>query len=148
MAYPIETKGNELSDWEKAFKGITAGGGTACGIPIEMMRRQKRRVEQIVIITDQEENRVPYLVPSLKLYSQEMGTEPNVIIVNVGRHSNNLERALNADNKSVDTFNFNGDYYSLPSLLPMLAGGSRIEFLMDIMSYPMPERKLRVLAKV
>ncbi len=147
MSYKLETKGgNELSDWEKAFKGITAGGGTSCGVSVEVMRRQKNLAEQIIIVTDQEENNAPYMAQSLQQYSKELGVLPSVIIVNVGRHSDRLERSLAAEKITVDTFDFNGDYYSLPSLLPMLAGGTRLEFLMDIMEYPLPERKLKVLA--
>lgn len=143
MSYAIEAKGGkELSDWERAFKGIIAGGGTSCGVSIEMMRRQKKLAEQIVMVTDQEENNQPYLVPALQQYAQEMGVMPNVVIVNVGRHSKRLETGLAAAALAVDTFDFNGDYYSLPSLLPMLAGGTRLEFLMDIMAYPLPERKI------
>jgi hypothetical protein len=48
----------------------------------------------------------------------------------------------------VDTFDFNGDYYSLPSLLPMLAGGSRADLLMEIMDQPLLKRKARQLASV
>ena len=145
MSYRLETKGGqELSDWERAFKGITAGGGTSCGVAVEVMRRQKNMVEQIIIVTDQEENNVPYMAPSLKAYQKEHSVLPSVVIVNVGRHSDRLERALKAEGIAVDTFDFNGDYYSLPSLLPMLAGGTRLEFLMDIMDYPLPERKLKI----
>jgi hypothetical protein len=38
-------------------------------------------------------------------------------------------------------FQFNGDYYSLPNLVPMLARPSRLELLMEIMSYPLPQRQ-------
>ncbi len=143
MSYPILTKGgNELSDWEKAFKGITAGGGTACGVSLEAMRRSKQVVEQIIMVTDQAENTAPFLTPSLKSYSDEFKVTPNVVIVNIGSHCKALEKSLGAALVAVDTFNFTGDYYSLPNLLPMLAGGTRLEFLMDIMAYPLPERKL------
>lgn len=143
IPYRLDTKGkSELSDWEKAFKGIVAGGGTACGVALDMMRRKKQVVEQIIMVTDQEENNVPHLAPTLKLYAQELGTMPSVIIVQVGGNSNQLERALTAEGMTVDTFKFSGDYYSLPSLLPMLAGGTRLELLMEIMSYPLPERKM------
>jgi hypothetical protein len=40
-----------------------------------------------------------------------------------------------------DVYQFNGDYYSLPNLIPMLAKGSKIELLMDIMDTPLPKRK-------
>jgi hypothetical protein len=146
IAYPIAATGTELSDWEKSFKGITAGGGTSCGVAVEMMRRQKQEVEQIIIVTDQDENTAPLMAPTLKQYSQEFGTLPTVIIVNVGRHSQVLERSLGAAEVTVDTFDFNGDYYSLPSLLPMLAGGTRLDLLLEIMIYPLPQRKVVTLA--
>lgn len=146
MAYAIDTKGkSELSDWEKAFKGISSGGSTSCGVALEMMRRQKQKVEQIIMVTDQEENTAPNLAPTLKQYADELGLMPSVIIVQVAGNSKQLEQALAAQNMSVDCFKFNGDYYSLPSLLPMLAGGTRLDLLMEIMSYPLPERRLAVL---
>ena len=32
LAYPIEAAGPDLAAWEAAIKGITAGGGTSCGV--------------------------------------------------------------------------------------------------------------------
>lgn len=141
MAYPIKANGSELSDWEKAFKGINAAGYTACGAGVDAMRRKKEVVEQILMVTDQQENRPPKLVDSLKSYSEELGVLPSVIILNVGSHSNLLRDQLTNADMEVDTFDFNGDYYSLPSLLPMLAGGGRIDLLMQIIEYPLPQRK-------
>src|SRR6185437_9940911 len=59
IAYPIEVKGTSLAEWEKALTGITAGGGTSCGVAIEMMRRKGQRVEQIILVTDEGENQAP-----------------------------------------------------------------------------------------
>lgn len=144
MAYQIQSKDSwQMSDWEKAFKGIIAGGGTSCGVALELMRRNKQLVEQIIMVTDQEENNSPYLATSLKQYAKDLGVlEPQVIIVNVGQFSGRLERSLAEIGLKADTFSFNGDYYSLPSLLPMLAGGSRLDLLMEIMSCQLPQRKL------
>src|SRR5262249_36604283 len=36
LAYPIEAAGPDLAAWEAAIKGITAGGGTSCGVGVEM----------------------------------------------------------------------------------------------------------------
>lgn len=146
LAYAIEAKGNELSDWEKAFKGIKADGGTSCGVALDMMRRKKQLVEQVIVITDQGENGKPYLADAMLQYQQELGTLPTVMILNCGQFSNHLEVALTRNNIEVDTYTFSGDYYSLPSLLPMLAGGTRLELLMDILAYPLPVRKDRQLA--
>jgi hypothetical protein len=146
MAYEISARGRELSHWEAAFKGITAGGGTACGAAVDMMTRKKIFVEQIIMVTDQGENQNPRLVPSLTAYAKELDFVPAVIIVNVGNHDKTLQMSLDLANMAYDTFTFSGDYYSLPSLLPMLAGGDRTQLLMDIMCMDLPQRKTRVLA--
>jgi hypothetical protein len=135
-----------LSHWEAAFKGINAAGGTACGAGVEVMRRKQQFVEQIIMVTDQGENQNPRLVQSLQAYSNDLHFTPNVIIVNVGRHDKTLERALDQAGLNYDTFTFSGDYYSLPSLLPLIAGGDRTQLLLEIMSVPLPERKSRALA--
>ena len=44
-------------------------------------------------------------------------------------------------NVGIDVFQFDGDYYSLPNLVPMLARPSKLELLMEIMGYPLPTRK-------
>lgn len=146
IGYPIVAKGKELSDWEKAFHGIKADGYTSCGVPLDMMRRKKQIVEQIILITDQGENSKPYLHEALTAYHAELSVMPTVMILNVGSYNSSVEKSLMEHGMEVDTFTFNGDYYSLPSLLPMLAGGTRLELLMDIMSFPLPERKRRQLA--
>lgn len=146
IAYPITAKGSDLSDWERAFKGIKADGGTSCGVALDMMRRKKQLVEQIILITDQGENGKPYLVDAMTQYHAEMGVLPTVMILNVGYAENTVQASLTRANYEWDAYTFNGDYYSLPSLLPMLAGGTRLELLMEIMAYPLPERKGKQLA--
>jgi hypothetical protein len=41
----------------------------------------------------------------------------------------------------VDTFTFEGDYYSLPNLIPLVSAPSRLELLMEIMATPLPKRE-------
>lgn len=141
IAYPIKASGKELSDWEKSFKGINAAGGTSCGVALQNMIRKNETVEQLVIVTDQEENTEPYLFQELKNYEKKFGSMPEILIVNVQMRSPYLEKTLSSCNISSDSYTFSGDYYSLPSLLPILAGGTRMELLMGIMDYPLPERK-------
>ena len=140
MGYAIKAKGTELSDWEKAFKGIKAAGNTSLGVAVRMMRDAKQVVEQIVVVTDQGENAAPYMAPAITDYAQALGVCPSVLIVNVGNFSDYTEKELRKAGIEVDTFTFKGDYYSLPSLIPLLAGGTRLELLMEIMDYPLPER--------
>jgi len=146
MAYPIEAKGTELSHWEKAFKGINAEGGTSCGVALEAMRRKGQRVEQLIMVTDQGENTAPLLTNAMKAYIDDFGVAPDITIVNVGTWQKYLEPQLTSRGYNCDSFTFTGDYYSLPDLLPLLAGGTRLDLLMEIMSFPMPERKNKVLA--
>ena len=55
VAYPIKPKSSSLAEWEQALAGIQAGGGTSCGVAIEQMRRREQWVEQIVMVTDEDE---------------------------------------------------------------------------------------------
>ena len=41
----------------------------------------------------------------------------------------------------VDVFQFTGDYYALPNLVPLLSKPSKLELLMEILDYPLPRRK-------
>src|SRR5262249_5619949 len=81
LAYPIEAAGDDLAAWETALKGITAGGGTSCGVALEAMRRKKRYVEQIIVVTDEGENTAPLFVETLKKYREEVKADPNVCFV-------------------------------------------------------------------
>jgi hypothetical protein len=52
-----------------------------------------------------------------------------------------VEKQARAAGVSVDVFQFDGDYYSLPNLIPLLTRPSRLELLMEIMEYPLPKRR-------
>ena len=141
LAYEITAKGRQLADWERAFQGIQAGGSTSCGIAIKNLRRKKQYVEQMVVVTDEEENTPPLFVNELREYRAELKVDPTVTIVRTPRGLNYLEVQLRQVGAVVDVFQFDGDYYSLPNLVPMLTRPSKIELLMEIMDYPLPRRK-------
>ena len=46
--------------------------------------------------------------------------------------------------QSFDAFQFSGDYYSLPNLVPLLARPSKLELLQEILEYPLPARRTPV----
>jgi hypothetical protein len=141
MAYEIKGQGGELAAWEKAFRGIKAGGSTSCGVPLAQLRRKLQYVEQIIMVTDEGENTAPFFVAELQAYRAELKADPSVCIVRTPGSSDYLEQQCRAASLGVDIFQFNGDYYSLPNLVPMLARPSKVELLMEIMEYPLPERK-------
>jgi hypothetical protein len=148
MPYPITSKGDDLASWERAFAGIQAGNATCYGAAMVAMRLAKQRVEQIVLIGDEGENRSPAFLTSYQDYCMALGVNPSVFIIQTAkprfRHTfgqilGKLQRAgVDAD---AYEFPLNGDYYSLPGLIQYLTKPSRLELLMEIMAYPLPERK-------
>jgi len=141
MAFPIKPGSSELASWEKALRGITATGSTSGGVALEMLRRKRQVVEQLIVISDQEENTPPHFVDALQKYRAELQVEPTVCFVRTPGASTRLESACQAAGFACDSFQFTGDYYSLPNLVPMLARPSKLELLMEIMDYPLPERR-------
>lgn len=140
IAYPVKAAGTGLADWERAFQHFVAQGSTSIGAPLEVMRLRMQRVEQIIIVTDENENTAPYFAPTFARYCNELKTVPNIVIVKVGSHSTYLEAQLKQGYVAFDTFTFSGDYYSLPNLVPMLSRPSRLELLMEILETPLPRR--------
>jgi hypothetical protein len=141
MGYVVEVAGPALAEWEKALAGIYAGGGTSCGVAVEMMRRQEQAVEQIIMVTDEGENSSPRFVSALKQYRAELKVDPNVVFVKTRHASRQLEQECQRERIAFDAYQFAGDYYALPNLLPLLTRPSKLELLMEIMAYPLPKRK-------
>jgi hypothetical protein len=141
MPYPVQARGRDLSDWERAFRHIKAGGGTSIGCPLEAMRLKKQVVEQIIIVTDEGENTAPYFADVYEAYRRDLNVAPNVVIVKVGAAGNWVEQRLHAKQVPVETFTFAGDYYSLPNLVPLLTRPSRLELLIEILDTPLPIRE-------
>lgn len=140
VAYEVQCRSSDMAAWERAFRGITACGATSCGVPLATMTRQKRYVEQIIMITDEGENTPPAFVDALTDYRQALKADPNICLVRTPGGSPFIERQCRDARIPVDVFAFRGDYYSLPNLVPMLARPSRLEMLMEIMEYPLPVR--------
>ncbi|MGG6263083.1 hypothetical protein ACQ4M3_07370 [Leptolyngbya sp. AN03gr2] len=141
IPYAINPKGSSLKDWDGAFRGICSAGKTSIGCGIEALRRKQQRVEQIVIITDENENEKPYLCDSLKTYISEYG-DVNIVIVKVGTWKySTLEDNLRKSDVAFETLEFTGDYFSLPNLIPMLTQSSRLEMLLEILETPLPIRE-------
>ncbi|MGA2496967.1 MAG: hypothetical protein ABSH20_04465, partial [Tepidisphaeraceae bacterium] len=83
----------------------------------------------------------PLFVPTLQKYREALKADPAVCIVRTPGAGDGLEKQCRAAGIGVDVFQFSGDYYSLPNLVPLLSKPSRLELLMEIMEYPLPVRK-------
>jgi hypothetical protein len=141
VTYPIERGGDDLASWEKALKGITAGGGTSCGVPLDFMTRKRQYVEQIIVVTDEGENTAPLFVDALAKYREAVKADPNVCFVRTPGAGTQLEEQCRKAGIMCDAFQFMGDYYALPNLVPLLSRPSKLELLMEIMDYPLPKRR-------
>ena len=148
MPYPVKAEGNEPSDWERAFRGIGAGGATSVGCGVEAMRLKGIRVEQIIIVTDEGENTHPTIADAWKTYREKMNIPLDVLIVRVGGAADLVQRSLRNAGARVETLTFAGDYYALPNLIPLLTRPSRLELLMEIMETGLPVRPDRALQGV
>ncbi|MEI6042846.1 MAG: hypothetical protein WCS37_00520 [Chloroflexota bacterium] len=136
-------KGNKrptLSDWEKAFELIKADGGTSIGAPLAKMIKDKVYVEQIIIVTDEGENTAPLFRNAWKEYGEALKSAPSVIIVQVSGSYQPFVNGLKEQGIEVTRYEFKGDYYSLPNLLPLLAMPSKAELVDLIMQRELPCR--------
>jgi hypothetical protein len=141
MAFAVEAAGRDWAAWKKAFEGINSGGETSVGVALELMRRRKQKVEQLVIVTDEEEYAPPFFVESFLKYRQELAIDPAICFVKVPDSTTRLEDQCKRAGLSYSVFEFKGDYYSLPNLVSLLEPPSQLDLLLDIMDYPLPERK-------
>src|SRR5262249_55678043 len=108
MAFPIVSAGKDWASWKQAFAGIEANGERSCGIALEFMRRKKQHVEQIIVVTDEEEYDPPFFVESLLKYRQAMAAEPAVCFVKVPDSSTRLEDQCKRAGIVASTFDFTG----------------------------------------
>jgi len=105
------------------------------------MRRKKQYFEQIIMVTDEEENTTPLFVETLKKYREEVKADPNVCFVRTPGARTLLEDQCRQAGIMADAFQFTGDYYSLPNLVPLLSRPSKLDLLLEILEYPLPVLK-------
>jgi hypothetical protein len=142
QAYPVQAQGKTLADWETAMLYIYARGATSCGATLQAMAQERQRVEQIIMVTDANENREPWFKNAYAAYVEQMSVKPELILVKVGQASGKIEAASKALGVAVNVFNFQGDYYALSNLIPLLSRPSRAELIDEILEYPLPERQV------
>jgi hypothetical protein len=140
-AHPVAPAGKDLAAWQRALVGVTAGGATSCGVAVEALRQERRYVEQIIVVSDEYENTAPLFVDAVKKYREEVRSDPSLCFVKVPGATEQLERACRAAGLAADAFQFEGDYYALPNLIPLLTRPSKLDLLMEIMEYPLPQRR-------
>lgn len=145
---PDTKVGTSISAWDKCFQLVFPGGATSIGAAIDAMRKEKQVAEQIIIVSDLNENVEPFFPAAYASYCSELKCAPTLVLVKVGQYTEFLENQLRHAQTEFDTFKFEGDYYSLPNLIPILSRPSRMDLLFDIMATPLPVRKKAAATKV
>jgi hypothetical protein len=141
MAYEITSPTRDWAGWKKAFEGIHANGETSVGVSLELMRRRKQAVEQLIIVTDEEEYNPPFFVESYLKYRQELKVSPTITFVKVPDSTTKLEQQCKRAGLPYSVFEFTGDYYALPNLIALVEPPSQLDLLLDIMEWPLPKRE-------
>lgn len=141
-AFEVTAQGTERSAWEQAFKLVRANGGTSIGAALDKLARERHYVEQLVIITDCGENTAPFFRDAYRSYVEAMGVGPQITVVTVGSVDRGFLRRLDEAQLPVTVWEFQGDYYSLPNILSLIAAPSRAELVDEVMAVALPARSV------
>ena len=142
IAYNIRPEDSaSFESWNKEFEDIKPSGRTSCGVGIYKLSVENQKVEQIIMVTDEGECASPRFLTSLNEYSDKF-EKPDLVMIRCGssRHRILTDMAIR-NGYNVDEWEFDGDYYSLPNLLTFLTRKSKVDLLMEIMSYPLLSTK-------
>lgn len=122
----VEPMEKTRKGWGDVFRYVAANGYTSIGCGLQKALNDGVRPEQIILVSDGGENKPPRLADVCKEYPVD------IIFVRVG-DKKDLDPSLQAA-----SWDFDGDFYSLPNLLPLLARPSAAQMVEEIMQYPVP----------
>lgn len=141
MATPVDAGASLLSRWEDSLKVIVTEGSTSLGAPLEMMLERNERAEQMILVTDGNENSSPFFTDMYATYSETMMTSPHIILVKVGHFNEKFARVLSTRKISHSLYDFTSS--PLAELAAALCQPSYSEILEEIMSTELPRRHYR-----
>ncbi|MCB9640584.1 MAG: VWA domain-containing protein [Myxococcales bacterium] len=143
IPYPIAAPmTGDIGAWQHAFRRIKAGGITSLGSAIAWLNKQDTQVEQIVLISDAEENTKPSFFDEYKKYEARYG-EVDLYWVQVGTTDKRTMSwwrlgtpCIKGQVTELDARK--ADYFSIPNLVSLLARPSWMDLVFEIASYPLP----------
>lgn len=136
VAFEVRSSAPTFAAWERAFAPIRADGATSVGAALVPLL--SHRIEQIVIISDGEENSRPHFHEVLDDYEKHHGFRPRVVFVKVGHE---VSTSLGDSVPEMEIIAFNGDYYSLPNIVPLLCPATRHALLKEVLEMPLYTRE-------
>ena len=140
----ITARDNSLAAWKQAFAVIRAQGGTSVGAGLSTALNGGFMPEQVVIITDEEENNRPYYADTLQRYVESTGLLVNTYIINLKSYysaSNTVTASLAQAGLPCEKFEVgSNDYYILDQLGGLLAGKKGTSLVDLILQRQLPRR--------
>ncbi len=135
-AFPVRASDTSFAAWEDAFRLLRADGATSIGAGLRGLG--PHRVEQIVVISDGEENTHPMFASELAAYEQRHGFHCRIVFVKVGgARQTSFEQSMQG--REMDVIPFDGDYYSLPNVVPLLCSPG-FELIEEVLQAPLYTR--------
>jgi hypothetical protein len=136
QSFSVTPKQRDLAGWEEAFRLIRADGCTSIGAPLRKL--QSRRMEQIVVVSDGEENTAPFFSLEMREYCRIHQMTPDIFLIKVSqRDETDFERMMRMEGFSLTVIPFNGDYYNLPNVIPRLCQGVEADLVAEVLQYPL-----------
>lgn len=126
VAHEVVSDDDSLSSKEAAYKRVRANGMTSIGSALQHALKRGFVPEQVVLITDMEENTAPTITNVLR--GMEPGQRPHMIILSVGRRGGMWRQRVGdilaaiGGLTTIDELEVGSDTYTLDALLPLLTG--------------------------
>ncbi|MDQ7824528.1 MAG: hypothetical protein RDV48_17125 [Candidatus Eremiobacteraeota bacterium] len=137
-SFEIQAKTGDFTAWERAFAPIRANNATSIGAPFS--RLMEKNIDQVLVISDGEENVPPKFKDMLERYEARHRKTVKVIFVKVNNHGVTcFEKDM--EGKDFTVITFDGDYYNLPNVIPLLLPGSGFELVEEVLSLPLYEKE-------
>jgi len=139
-SFSIEPKTRDIDGWERALARVKASGCTSLGVTLA--KYCQVHYEQIVLISDGEENTAPFFGPELTEYQSRTGRQVKVFWINVkGLGHETIEEDCRRRKFQLQNIPFKGDYYNLPNLIPLLCQQQeRASLVQSVLDSPLYDR--------
>ncbi len=134
-----ELHASDYAGWTQAFAPVQARGQSSMGAALLHLYRQAGPLDQVILVSDQRESQSPRFLPALRLLRRKHRWL-DFCFVNLAGAQHALEADCRRARVPFRSFDFAGDYYALPNLLPFLAQPSKVGQLLEIMETPLPAR--------
>ncbi len=140
-AHQLSIKDISAENVMRLFEPFSSGGASSPGTAIQALMNEGRSVEQILLLTDGNENTAPFFVPLYRAYQSRMLISPHIVMIKMGHITESLQSKLSTAGISHSVFTFGEDGMFLDRLILLLAGPTQTEMVNEIVNTPLPVRE-------